>query len=108
MKKFIAGLLMMPCMAHAEFFSGNDILAKLNGELIERVQALGFIQGVYDVYVSVTFCPPKGVTAGQVRDMTRDYLTNNAPSRHRTAESLINEALKQAWPCAQAQPRRGA
>jgi hypothetical protein len=100
MKKLIAILLCMPCMASAEFMSGNNLHAKMTGDFGEKMQALGFIQGVFDVYVSVTFCSPENVTAGQVSDMVKRYLDNNPSTRHKTAESLINQALKQAWPCA--------
>jgi hypothetical protein len=99
MKKLIAMLLFVPAMAQAEFFSGNDLLNKMNGDAYERMQAIGFVQGVFDVYVSVTFCPPSNVTAGQIRDMIKNYLTNSPATRHKTAESLINEALKGVWPC---------
>jgi hypothetical protein len=87
MKKLIAILLCVPCMASAEFMSGNNLHNKMTGDL-------------FDVYVSVTFCSPENVTAGQVSDMVKRYLDNNPSTRHKTAESLINLALKQAWPCA--------
>ena len=100
MKKLIASLLFVPCMANAEFMSGNNLYSKMNGDFGDKMLALGFIQGVYDVYVSVTFCSPNNVTVGQVSDMVRSYFDNNPSIRHKTAESLINQALKQAWPCA--------
>ena len=111
MKKLIAALLFVPTMAQAEFYSGNDLLAKMNGEVIDRMQAMGFVQGVYDVYVHITFCPPnneQGITAGQVRDMAHKYLINNPNTRQRTAQALINDAFKQAWPCANKSNGRGA
>ena len=100
MKKLIAGLLFVPCMVSAEFMTGNNLHGKMNGDFGDKMLALGFIQGVFDVYVSVTFCSPSNVTVGQVSDMVRSYLDNNPSIRHKTAESLINQALKQAWPCA--------
>jgi hypothetical protein len=100
MKKLISSLLFIPCMASAEFMTGNNLHGKMTGDFGDKMQALGFIQGVFDVYVSVTFCSPENVTAGQVSDMVKRYLDNNPSTRHKTAESLINLALKQAWPCA--------
>jgi hypothetical protein len=101
-KKFIASVLMLPAMASAEFFSGNDILSKLDSaEVLDRIHAMGFVQGVFDVYTGVTFCPPAGVTAGQARDIARGFLFHNPSVRHKTAESLINDSFKQVWPCAQ-------
>jgi len=88
--------------ARAEFFTGNDLATLLNSQSnSDRIQALGFIQGVFDVYVHVTICPPANVTAGQLNDMIRNYLNNNPAIRHHTAERLINQALKQVWPCQQ-------
>jgi hypothetical protein len=103
MRKLLLILALLPSIAQAEFFTGNDLLAKMNGSQMERMQAIGFVQGVFDVYVDVTICPPSNVTAGQVRDMVKNYLTNSPATRHKTAESLIHEALKGVWPCQQSQ-----
>lgn len=86
--------------ARAEFFTGNDLATLLNSQ-----SNSDRIQGVFDVYVSVTICPPANVTAGQLNDMIRNYLNNNPAIRHHTAERLINQAFKQLWPCQQ-QPSR--
>lgn len=96
--------------AQAEFFTGNSLLSKMNGSSHDQVQAIGFMQGVYDVYTNVTFCPPDNVTAGQITDMGRNYLTNNPSQRHRTAERLMGDMFAQVWPCQQQQraPGRGA
>jgi hypothetical protein len=107
MRKLLAGLLFIPCIASAEFMSGNNLHGKMNGDFGDKMLALGFIQGVFDVYVSVTFCSPNSVTVGQVSDMVRSYLDNNPSIRHKTAESLINQALKQAWPCANRNSKSG-
>ena len=104
MKKLATALIaLIPCIAQAEFFNGNDILNRINSsDHMAQMQALGYIQGVSDVYVYVTFCPAAGVTAGQLQDIVKAYLQHNPATRHKTAESLINLALKQVWPC---QPR---
>lgn len=102
MKKILASLLFVPVMAHAEFFSGNDLLSKMQGDVYDRIQAIGYVQGVFDVYVHVSICPPNGgrdITAGQIRDMIQNYLTNSPAIRHKTAESIIHDAMKQVWPC---------
>ena len=100
MRKLLVALLIIPAMARAEFFTGNDLLRLMNGNTMDQVQAIGFVQGVFDVYVAVTICPPSQVTAGQINDMIKNYLTNSPAVRHKTAESIINDALKQVWPCA--------
>jgi hypothetical protein len=107
MKKLLASLLFVPCMASAEFMSGNNLYSKMNGDFGDKMLALGFVQGVFDVYVNVTICPPNNITVGQVSDMVRGYFDNNPSIRHKTAESLINQALKQAWPCSSQNNRGG-
>lgn len=96
----LIALLLAPKKANAEFLSGNDLLQRQSSsDSLDRVNAMGYVMGVFDVYVRVTFCSPSMVTVGQVNDMIRNYLSNNPAIRHRSAESLINDALKQVWPC---------
>jgi MFS-type transporter involved in bile tolerance (Atg22 family) len=96
----LIALLLAPKKADAEFFSGNDLLQRqFSSDTAERISAMGYVMGVFDVYVRVTFCAPNTVTAGQLNDMIKNYLTNNPAIRHRSAESIISDALKQAWPC---------
>lgn len=103
MRRLIVSLLFIPAMAHAEFETGNSLLADLQSSSIgQRMHALGFVKGVADVYVNVTFCPPNnsaGITAGQLNDMVKNYLEINPAIRHRTAESIINDLFKRTWPC---------
>lgn len=102
MKKLLIGLMLIPSLARAEFLSGNELYSKLTGtSLMEKMYALGYVTGVYDVGVHVTFCPrtEQGITAGQIQDITINYLAANAGQRHRNAEVLVREALKQIWPC---------
>ena len=102
MRKLLATLLFVPVMAHAEFWTGNNLYDRLSSsDVLERVQALGYVMGVYDVYVHVTFCPvnQSSITAGQIRDMAAGWLAANASTRHRNAEALLNDMFRQAWPC---------
>lgn len=112
MRKTLAALLMVPSMAMAEFESGNTLLTQLQSkEMLERLHAVGYIKGVVDVYLNVTICPPNngsGVTAGQMSDMIKNYLENTPAIRHRTAESIINDAFKKVWPCPQRRSGAGA
>jgi hypothetical protein len=86
----------------AEFYTGNDLLRLMNSESSgERGIALGYVMGITDFGMNVIHCPPSDVTAGQVRDMMRNYLTANPQERHNTGDTLILRVLKQAWPCAQ-------
>jgi hypothetical protein len=99
MRKLIAIALFVPSMASAEFFTGNKLLSLLNGTTLDQVQALGYIQGVFDAHSSVIICPPGNITAGQVNDMVKNYLSNTPALRHYSADTIIGEALSKVWPC---------
>jgi hypothetical protein len=99
MKKLLAALLFAPTLAHASFMSGNEVLSRMNGNSMEQIHALGYVQGVVDGYTDLFICPPSNITAGQVRDMVKNYLTNLPAQRHRPADVLIREALSSVWPC---------
>lgn len=99
MKKWIAVLALCSGTAQAEFYSGNDLLQKMDGEFSDRSLALGFVAGVADVWTNISVCPPKNVTLGQAHDIVRRYLVDNPQSRHFTAESLAKNALERVWPC---------
>jgi len=103
MKKWLVCLLFVPAMARAEFWTGNNLYDRLtSSEAGERIQALGYVMGVYDVAVHLFFCPPGSettITAGQIRDMARNWLANNPHRRNESAEKLVTEVFKQVWPC---------
>jgi hypothetical protein len=108
MKKLLVALLMVPAMAHAAFYTGNELLTKLNGDSMDRLHALGYIQGAADAYSGIIFCPPGTVTGGQLMDMIKNYLTNTPAVRHRAADVIIMEALQPVWPCKNRNSRGGA
>ena len=103
MKKWLICLMFVPAMARAEFWTGNDLYNRIiSSEVTERIQAMGYVMGVYDVAVHAIFCPPgseTNITVGQIRDMARNWLANNPHRRNESAEKLVIEAFKQAWPC---------
>ena len=108
MKKLLIALLMVPAMARAEFLTGNQLLALLQSqEVLDRIHALGYIQGVTDANMSIVICPPDNVTAGQVKDMIKNYLQNIPATRNRSADRIIQDALKSVWPCQNRTPGRG-
>jgi hypothetical protein len=107
MKKLLAALLFVPALAHASFLSGNELLSRMNGSSMEQIHALGYVQGVVDAYTYLFICPPNQITAGQVRDMIKNYLTNLPAQRHKAADVLIREALVSVWPCKQNNSGRG-
>ncbi len=93
--------------ARAEFMDGNTLLGDLRGDTPSaRSFGLGYIVGVADALRNVAFCPPDNVTAGQIRDMVRNYLDNTPAARHHTGDVIVTNVLKSVWPCA-ARPGRG-
>ena len=61
---------------------------------------IGYIMGVVDAYGNITHCPPDNVTAGQLRDMVRNFLENTPSIRHLPANEIVGHVVKTAWPCA--------
>jgi hypothetical protein len=103
MKKQI--LSMIACIAcasaQAEFKDGNRLLSEMNGDFGKQMNSIGYVTGVADALSGATFCGPQNITAGQIYDMTKQFLENNPAVRHISADVIINRLLKNAWPCAQ-------
>lgn len=95
--------------ARAEFFTGNDLLDKFRSEaLASKGVGLGYVMGVHDALHGVTICTPDHVTSGQLRDMVRNYLDNTPAIRHLSADSIVADVLKRAFPCASRNGRSGS
>lgn len=100
MKKLIALTLLTCASAHAEFFTGNDLLQKLNGAHLDQMVGLGYVMGVFDATRGAEHCPPDNITAGQVKDMVKLHLENTPATRHFVADVQVRYVLSKAWPCA--------
>ena len=103
MKKLLVALLMIPAMAHAEFWTGNDLYNRMQStSAMDNVQAYGYVMGVYDVYVHIVFCPgtENRITVKQINDIAQQYLVLNPSLRNKDAYFLIQSAFKNTWPCA--------
>jgi hypothetical protein len=100
MKKLTIIAALLCGTAHAEFFTGNDLLAKMNGgNSYDASMALGYVTGVFDTALGVDHCAPDRVTAGQARDIVRNYLEANPSVRQYSADIHTRIALGRAWPC---------
>lgn len=101
-KKLLSlGLVALCATAHAEFWDGNRLYEKLNSSsYFEQGTAMGYIMGVSDVGLGVLHCAPATATAGQLQDMVTQYLRIYPERRTKTADSLVIDTLKAAWPCA--------
>ena len=100
MRKLLLAGALLCSSAHAQFFTGNDLLTRLNSDsAIDRTLGTGFIMGVYDATHSAIHCPPENVTVGQVKDMVLKNLQKGAEARHFAAEAFVTYTLNSAWPC---------
>lgn len=101
MKRLILVAALVSGSAHAQFYSGNDLLEKLdnNSSVVQRMFALGYVAGVLDTVIGVQVCPPDQVQIGQAKDVVHRWLQNNPDKRQFSASSIVIFALKQSWPC---------
>lgn len=100
MKRLIlVGLLACASAAHAEFYTGNDLLRMMRGNNAEQAAAFGYVVGVSDALHKITLCVPNGVTVGQVNDVVLLWLDRNPQSRHFSADSMVVAALSPIWGC---------
>jgi hypothetical protein len=90
--------------AHAEFQSGNELLAVCEDTdgYFNRGACVGYITGVADAHQNATphVCLNSRITQGQVRDVAVRYLLLNPGRRHLPADVLVLQALLEAFPCA--------
>lgn len=105
MNKFLAFILAGSWLtAHAEFFTGNDLLHKMRGNSIAQLEAMHYVAGATDTLRGVIACPPPDVTLGQINDLVRQYLERNPETRHRPGDWAVATALRGPWPCAKSGP----
>ena len=93
-------LLLFPVIAHAQFFSGNDLHDRINSDNIAAKSiALGYVGGVLDAHLDVNICPPDRVQLGQAVDVVKKWLASNPDKRHLSAAIITFYSLKLSWPC---------
>ena len=90
--------------ANATWFTGNDLLAHLNGEPFERGGAAGFVTGVASAIDGDLACIPREVTVAQMRDMVHQRLRNTPSVRHEAAEIIVAAVLMTEFPCKDKKP----
>ena len=99
MRRALILALLLAGSAHAEFKDGNKLHSDLNGDIYDKMHAMGYIVGVYDMGRGVLHCGPSNVTAGQINDMIKNYLENTPVDRSLTGDTVVNKVLKAVWPC---------
>lgn len=99
MKAIISTILLtLSTAASANFYTGNDLLERLNDPARDYF-AMGYIAGVSDLGLREYHCPPSTVTLGQMRDMVYRSLTTNPSNRHMGAALLVTLTFMEKWPC---------
>lgn len=94
--------------AQGTFFSGRDLQAPLQsireGQTLTpgQMQALGYVQGVYDAQAGLLFCSQAGVDAGQVVKTANAYLLNHPGILEQPASVGLTAAFISQWPCRRA------
>lgn len=107
---FVA-LAAFPGAARAGFYSGKDLLAacaveKGDPAYFERnYECVAYVAGAVDAFNTtraangLKSCLPPKVTIRQLRDVTVDYLRDNAKKQSAPASTLVFSATRKAWPC---------
>jgi hypothetical protein len=100
MKTLALTICLLAASANAEFYTGNDLLTKLDATGADFAIAIGYISGVHDAARGTVHCSPQAVTAGQVVDMARKMLKAEPEIRNLSADVLVMAMMARAWPCA--------
>jgi len=74
---------------------------------------MGFINGAWDtltllqesIYGKRIFCAPEGVNLGQVKKIVEKYFNDHPEKMHRESTYLINDSLREAFPCPKEQEK---
>lgn len=105
---FLGGALMLAGLcetARGAFFSGHDLQVPLReirkGQplTLAQMQALGYVQGVYDANAGLLFCSREDVDAGQVVKAVNAYLFNHPELLEQPASVGLTAAMISQWPC---------
>jgi len=102
-------LFLLSPLAYSQFFTGNDLYQKAISEigkyantqqdvLANRMYALGYIIGVFDVGYGLLWNAPPQINTGQVQDVAIKYLREHPERRHEPAFKLLSEAFQEAFP----------
>lgn len=84
----------------AEFWNGNRLHERLtSSSYFEQGTAMGYIMGVSDTGAGILHCAPPTATAGQIQDMVAQHLRLYPERRTRSADVIVIDTLKAAWPC---------
>lgn len=58
-----------------------------------------YVAGIHDAGLGVLFCTPASATGGQVSGIVAKYLSESPQPPSKPAARVVEEALRQAYPC---------
>jgi Rap1a immunity proteins len=95
---------MLLCFSYSvqagSFYSGNQLKTYCNSSnYFEDGMCMGYISGVSDSFSGVFFCPPSGVTLGQMKAMVKKYMDETPAKLHESASDVVVAALKKDFSC---------
>jgi Rap1a immunity proteins len=113
MRTLVAGLALTLQMFGSTAFAEVD---RISGNFWQRLcasegasqihQCIGYLEGLSDGSLmwqefgsSADFCPPDGVTLGQIRKVVLRYLEQHPHELHRPFAMLATFALRESFPC---------
>ena len=108
-KVVVFALVMTASMGvQGAWLTGGQLLEDCESEnYFDKGYCLGYIVSVHDTVATLAgwkgfaeyICTPQGVTAGQFRKVVVKNLNENPEELHMAADSLVLNALSEAFPC---------
>jgi hypothetical protein len=101
----LAGAFCFPSRSSADFYSGNELLAKCTGSAVDQMFCTGYVIAIADALdhdlpvFGFKACIPRGVTIKQIIDAAVSSLSRGISARHLAASSLVAEAIAKIFPC---------
>lgn len=114
LRKISASLILALAVTGAHATDGNELLdgyrqykkADTDSAIASGYYFKGFVWGVTVGFANLSdrLCLPDNVTDEQIFDIVGTYVNDHPEERHKSASLLIMRALKNIFPCAQANP----
>jgi|TARA_B110000238_G_C16112747_1_gene433431 hypothetical protein len=82
----------------------NSLLNSIKGNDHENIQTIdkffdGYISGVADATVNVSWCPPHDLKASQLQKIISKYYKTHTNEASAPAKDVIQHALVDVYPC---------
>lgn len=85
--------------AKGVFVDGYELQKRIFSNKSSELGPMGFIEGVVDTTEDALICVPSGIKIGQLYAIVKKFIRNNPEKWHKSASSLVIEALKPTFNC---------